>query len=360
MTRFVQMHCLTFYPPSNANRDDTGRPKTCIIGGTERLRLSSQAIKRAIRTGTAFTEAFAGTLGERTKELGPLLATAMKEAGVAPEKAIEKAKPLAAMFGKLKAGKGENPLHAETLAFVDPEERAALLDLATRIGVGEEVDDDALKALKKTILKPTVSAVDIALFGRMLAADPAYNVDAAVQVGHAFTVDAVTVEDDYFTAVDDLNTGQEDKGAAHIGATGFGSGVFYLYSCIDRMLLTRNLGGDADLAAKAIKTYARALADASPSGKRAGFAHNPEAEVMLVETGDDQPRTLAGAFQKAIRADDVTDAAARAMMDRKRRMDEGYGRVMEARLFDPLGRTEGNAPEGVATLDAIADFAGRG
>lgn len=358
MTRFVQMHCLTFYPPSNANRDDTGRPKTCIVGGKERLRLSSQSLKRAIRTGAVFEAAFAGSLGQRTKELGPLLASAMEGEGVSPEEAVKKATPLAAVFGKLKKGKTENPLHTETLAFVDPAERAALLDLAERVARGDEPDEDD-KALKKAVLKPTVTAVDIALFGRMLAADPAYNVDAAVQVGHAFTVDAVTVEDDYFTAVDDLNTGEEDKGAAHIGETGFGSGVFYLYSCIDRDLLTRNLGGDEGLAGRAVEAYARALATASPSGKRAGFAHNPEAEVMLVERGVDQPRSLAGAFQRAIRADDVAEAAARAMLDRRARLDAAYGREIEARLFDPLDRAT-DGPERAPTLDAIADFAGRG
>ena len=358
MTRFVQMHCLTFYPPSNANRDDTGRPKTCIIGGKERLRLSSQSIKRAIRTGTVFEAAFAGSLGQRTKELGPLLAAAMEGEGMSPEEAVEKAKPLAEVFGKLKKGKGENPLHTETLAFVDPGERAALLDLAARAGRGKAVEEEA-KAIGKTVLKPTVTAVDIALFGRMLAATPAYNVDAAVQVGHAFTVDAVTVEDDYFTAVDDLNTGTEDKGAAHIGETGFGSGVFYLYSCIDRALLTRNLGGDEDLAGRAIDAYARALATASPSGKRTGFAHNPEAEVMLVERGEDQPRSLAGAFQRAIRAADVAKAAATAMIERREKLDAAYGRTMEARLFDPLDRTTGG-PERVQKLDVIAGFAGQG
>ena len=45
MSHFVQLHLLTFYPPSNLNRDDTGRPKSAVIGGVERLRISSQAIK---------------------------------------------------------------------------------------------------------------------------------------------------------------------------------------------------------------------------------------------------------------------------------------------------------------------------
>ena len=50
MSRFVQLHLLTEYPLSNPNRDDLGRPKTARIGGSERQRISSQALKRAIRT----------------------------------------------------------------------------------------------------------------------------------------------------------------------------------------------------------------------------------------------------------------------------------------------------------------------
>ncbi|MEE9326478.1 MAG: type I-E CRISPR-associated protein Cas7/Cse4/CasC, partial [Cocleimonas sp.] len=42
MSRFIQLHLLTSYPPSNLNRDDMGRPKTAIMGGEARLRISSQ------------------------------------------------------------------------------------------------------------------------------------------------------------------------------------------------------------------------------------------------------------------------------------------------------------------------------
>ena len=60
MSRFLQLHLLTFYPPSNLNRDDTGRPKTATVGGAPRLRISSQAMKRAWRSSPAFARAAAG------------------------------------------------------------------------------------------------------------------------------------------------------------------------------------------------------------------------------------------------------------------------------------------------------------
>ncbi len=49
MTTFIQLHLLTAYAPANLNRDESGRPKTAFMGGVERLRVSSQSLKRARR-----------------------------------------------------------------------------------------------------------------------------------------------------------------------------------------------------------------------------------------------------------------------------------------------------------------------
>lgn len=35
MTTFIQLHLLTAYPAANLNRDDTGAPKTVVLGGAE-------------------------------------------------------------------------------------------------------------------------------------------------------------------------------------------------------------------------------------------------------------------------------------------------------------------------------------
>lgn len=142
------------------------------------------------------------------------------------------------------------------------------------------------------------TAADIAMFGRMLASVPKYNREAAVQVAHAITTHKVVVEDDYYTAVDDLKTSVEDAGAGFIGELGFGSGVFYLYACIDRELLLKNLGGDAALARKAIEAFVEGFAKARPSGKQNSFAALALANYLRVEKGSQQPRSLAAAFFK--------------------------------------------------------------
>ena len=152
------------------------------------------------------------------------------------------------------------------------------------------------------------TAADIAMFGRMLADNPDYNREAAVQVAHAITTHRVTVEDDYYTAIDDLKTAEEDAGAGFVGELGFGSGIFYLYACIDTELLQKNLGGERTLAADACAALAEAAATVSPKGKQPSFAARARAHYMLAEFGRVQPRTLAGAFVRPV--EDVDLAAA--------------------------------------------------
>ena len=230
MSRFVQMHGLTAYPPSNPNRDDLGRPKTAIIGGVSRMRISSQALKRAIRTDDAFRSALTGNLGERTQRMGDKVREYLLEKGASEDKALEIARTIADLFGKVKGEKDANPTYTEQLAFISPEERTAAFELAERILSGEvEVPQkekgkdkgrpDTEKFVKEfapKVLQTADGAVDIAMFGRMLADNPHCNREA-VQVAHAFTTSRVDIEDDYYTAVDDLKTTEEDAGAGFIG-----------------------------------------------------------------------------------------------------------------------------------------------
>ncbi len=108
------------------------------------------------------------------------------------------------------------------------------------------------------MLRKDRMAVDIAMFGRMLANKPEFNVEAACQVAHAFGVSETIVEDDFFTAVDDLRQASEDAGAGHLGETGFGSALFYTYICIDKDLLVENLGGDEALANQTLRAFTEA------------------------------------------------------------------------------------------------------
>jgi len=364
VTLFIQLHALTSYPPSNPNRDDLGRPKTATYGGQPRLRVSSQALKRAIRTHESFAAAMEGHLGERTQRLGEVILAHLRERGVAEARAVEIAREVGGAFAKIKPEKDANPARTEQLAFVSPDERRFALELADRLAGGEAAPKD--KELKATVLRAADGAADIAMFGRMLADAPEFNREAAVQVSHALTTHRAQIEDDYYTAVDDLKRPSEDMGAGFVGEAGFGSGVFYVYACINRDLLVENLAGDAALADRAIEAFVNGFALASPSGKKNSFANHVRAEFLLCERGDRQPRTLAGAFLRPVRADreneDLMTVSITALAKQRAAFESVYGRDwsadrwMNARADD----MSGVFAQGGVTLAEIAAFAARG
>ena len=118
MSHFLQLHLLTFYPPSNLNRDDTGRPKTATVGGVPRLRISSQALKRAWRTSSVFAERLHEHRGERTQRFGEEIERHLCQRGIEPQRALEIARSIAQHFGKLKSEKDPAPARTEQLAFI--------------------------------------------------------------------------------------------------------------------------------------------------------------------------------------------------------------------------------------------------
>lgn len=359
MSRFIQLHLLTSYPPSNLNRDDLGRPKSALVGGVQRLRISSQALKRAWRTSDSFKTALDGHLGVRTKEMGTRVWRELTGAGIADKPAREWARAIAERFGKLKdAKKTEHnaDLEIEQLAHFGPEEQAAIDGLTKAlIGRKSEPTEEELQLLRKPR-----TAVDIALFGRMLAANPAFNVEAAAQVAHAITVHKAAIEDDYFAAVDDLNKGDEDRGAGHIGEMGFGAGVYYLYVCINRALLDENLGGDTGLRNRALGALLEAASKTAPTGKQNSFASRAYASCIVAEKGDRQPRSLAAAFLRPVRDRDNLDAtgsAIDALLRKRESFDAMYGATSDAWQAAAEGEYWPLFPEGRAgSLAQLVDF----
>jgi hypothetical protein len=173
---------LTSYPPSNLNRDDLGRPKTAVVGGTTRLRISSQSLKRAWRTSSVFQEGLGGIsidggLGIRSKRIGEDVYEKLKAGGIAEKDAIAWARSIAGCFGKLKGEKEKLPtvLHIEQLAFVSPEEQKAIFALTGELIKAKSAPTEE----QLELLRAENSGADIALFGRMLASDPKFNVEAA-------------------------------------------------------------------------------------------------------------------------------------------------------------------------------------
>lgn len=350
MKRFIQLHILTSYPPANLNRDDLGRPKTAKMGGVDRLRVSSQSLKRHWRTSELFQQALSDHLGQRTKLLGVDVHNRFTAEGVSDKNALAWAKEIAGVFGKNKSNKKEplQELEIEQLVHIGPREKAAVDQLVTTLVAEQRAPEKDELAL----LREDNQAADIALFGRMLASNTQFNIEAACQVAHALSVHPVVIEDDYFTAVDDLNTLQGDSGSAHIGETGFAAGLFYSYICINRDLLIENLGGDEALARRTIAALTEAALKVAPSGKQNSFGSRAYASYALAEMGDQQPRSLSAAFLKPIdknHSEDFLTDAIQALCHQRDNFDTVYGACTDA-------YREINVTTGSGTLDELLAF----
>lgn len=361
MTTFLQLHMLTSYPPACLNRDDLNRPKTADMGGVTRLRVSSQSLKRAWRSSDVFMEKLTGQTGIRSKELGrkikQSLLSGMKlntllddpaldiktDDTVTDKQAAEWAWMIASVFvdakgkgaddvedaavteEKGKRGKKKNvnkdTLKCEQIVFYSRDEIASIDSLIKALRETRKAPSE--KQLSSIMVQSAGHSADLALFGRMLASSPECNVEAACQVAHAITVHKVAVEDDFFTAVDDLNK-REDTGSAHMGEQGFAAGLFYLYVCIDRDSLVKNLGGDSDLANKAIRAITEAAATVSPTGKQNSFGSRAWASYIMAEKGTRQPRSLSVAFLKPVKPGNMLEEAISSLENTCDNLDAVY------------------------------------
>lgn len=309
MALFVEFHLIQNFAPSNLNRDDTGAPKDALFGGHRRARVSSQCFKRAIRlTSQQSTSIPAEFQGVRTKKLVQMIEERLAATGRTDARRRVEAALSAAGLKVKEDGR------TEYLLFLGTKEIdgfAQLIgeywdELDTPVAAGEKKSKKEAKAnapaevvKKAKALLDGGKAVDVALFGRMLADLPEVNQDAACQVAHAISTHRVEREFDYFTAVDDKGDAEE-TGAGMIGQIEFNSATFYRYAVIDFAKLVSNLQGDVELALSGLEAFTKAMAMAIPTGKQNTFAaHNLPAFVGVTLRAS-SPINLANAFEKPV------------------------------------------------------------
>ena len=309
---YVEIHLLQSFAPSNLNRDDTGSPKECEFGGARRARISSQCLKRAIRKHPAFAQATKVPLAQRTRRMVKLVRERLEGAG----KPKDEAERIAAAFVTEYASKldprttgDDKETQTAVLIYVSEGELQAITEalLATWDEIVPLEDKKLAQEIVK-IARPIVrahrdvtGAPDIALFGRMLAEKPELGLDAACQVAHALSTHRVTMEMDFYTAVDDLLE-RDEPGAGMMGVTGYDSACYYRYARIDWDQLVTNLKGDAKLALKAVEGFLRASLYAVPSGKQNSHAaFNPPSLALAVVRQDGMAWSLANAFEQPVR-----------------------------------------------------------
>ena len=321
MKTIVEVHALQNFAPSNLNRDDTGAPKDAFFGGTRRARVSSQCLKRSIRRHFAslVEQKVLATddVAVRTKRVLEALTKSLVAQGHDEAEAEKKARlTLAAMELSVKEdGKSEYLLflgkrEISEIARIIAEKWDSVTAFAKAPTEGKKpgkakkqaaqsADPELKKALEKVFNGG--KAVDVALFGRMLADMPEKNQDAACQVAHAISTHAVEREFDFYTAVDDLKP-EDTAGADMMGTVEFNAACFYRYAVVDWDKLVDNLQGDKELAAKGLRAFLEGFVVAEPTGKQNTFAaHNPPEFVAVSVRRNTAPRNLANAFETAVR-----------------------------------------------------------
>lgn len=339
----VEIHILQTMPPSNLNRDDTGSPKKAVYGGVTRARVSSQAWKRPTRL--KFRELVdPNQLGIRTKRVVEVLTdrilrldpaadpeTAQKAAQSVLQDAggIKLAKPRSAKKTDDADGNVNEPDQSSYLLFLGSHQYDELAAIGKEAiaagGIKDFLKNKDVKKRVKGILQND-RAIDVALFGRMVADDTDLNVDAAAQVAHAISVQRVDFDSDYFTAVDDVKQDSDeegDAGAAMIGDVEFNSATFYRYANVDVDRLLDTLG-DANATTQAVTTFVDAFATTVPNGKINTFAHNTLPDLVVVNLRDTQAVNLVGAFERPI-AGEIVANATKALVEREQEIDASYG-----------------------------------
>lgn len=245
----IEFHILQSFPVTCLNRDDVGAPKTAVVGGVTRARVSSQCWKRQVRLAMP---AFGIKLGTRTKQVESLFARACLETGADEASAQACGKKIAEL------------LIDDTLLFISDSEARAFAEHARELDfdVAKLKDKELAKVAKKAI-NPAVDSLDIALFGRMVAKAADMNVEAAASFAHAISTHRVSNEVEFFTALDDLQT---EPGSAHMGSLEFNSATYYRYVSLDLGQLAQTLG-EADLK-KVIAAFTQALFVAVPNARQ--------------------------------------------------------------------------------------------
>ncbi len=413
--RFLQMHFLTSYPATLLNRDGSGLAKRLPFGEESRTRISSQCLKRHWRMsadhwslrslpklgevdfGVRSRSIFQSAISEHLIESEEL----KRDVEELKRDVVEEIVPLLQEALKFKASKkrkngqeedeDDDDENASTDANGPDTDQAFMLglaeieylrkivrDIAKNEHIRQQVlekpkDKKKLTAWQKTTRKLLTGAtkdlrnnlaamgvnsvlprgLESALFGRMVTSDLIANTDAAIHVAHAFTVHAEAAECDYFTVVDDIKSAEGESGAGGLFDTELTAGLFYGYVVIDVPLLVSNLAGDAVLSGKVVEHLTHLIATVSPGAKKGSTAPYAYADLVLIEAGQGQPRTLANAYRTPCRA--RVDEAVRRMSEYLTKIDAAYGNAPQrAHLSIEEAALPGSSAKSLDNLGAWA------
>lgn len=315
----VEFHILQSFPVTCLNRDDVGSPKTAVVGGVTRARVSSQCWKRQVRLAL---HDLGVKIATRSKLVGRAIAKQCQAFGATEEQAEACGDAIALCIVK------------DTLFFFTDTEVLELAKYAQGKGFdAKKISDKEVQKLAKKVLNLATDGLDIALFGRMVAMAPELNVPAAASFSHAISTHAVSNELDFFTALDDLDTY-----AGHMDSSEFSSATYYRYVSLDLGQLYESMGGE--VLSESIEAFTKALFLAVPAARQStmsGACGWDYAKILVrkgqrVQLSFDEPVKARGGYLKP------SIEALKKDMDKKEKMFGSlFGKLME---FEVGGESE--------------------
>ncbi|HAJ79921.1 MAG TPA: type I-E CRISPR-associated protein Cas7/Cse4/CasC [Fibrobacteres bacterium] len=344
---FINFHVLISHSPSCLNRDDQNMQKRAVFGGVERIRISSQSLKREMRkppeNAFNYWKSALGDPSVRTRNPVKIAELFSKELEKEyPKQVVERA---AQLF--LKASTNEDDIEddavdeigstpelesikkiavapwvlaeireicnvVDSVKLTEEEMTKAKEKCSKQKGKKKQSEEvfiekaliakikKALEPKKENLVKALGTAVDVALWGRMATSGLMTSVDGSLAVAHAITTHAAQADTDWFTAVDDLVQDSGEVGAGHLDTQEFSSGVFYRYASLNILQLQKNLGGASrDRALEIAKHVFHMLCTVVPSAKQQSFAAHNSADFAIVSFAD-QPISMANAYEQPI------------------------------------------------------------
>lgn len=367
MNSVLEIHILQNFAPSNLNRDDTGSPKDAYFGGVRRARISSQSLKRAMRTYFAEQKLLKPEeLAVRTKRLLKELVDGLVKLGHSEEESKNAATNAIQTMGSQKQMKLDAEGKTEYLVFLGTGEIQKLVaiieaNFAALTASKFKADKTLKDALESSLAMAARSgtqgrggdAVDVALFGRMLANLPERNADAAAQVAHALGTGKAEREFDFYTAVDDLKP-DDTAGADMLGTVEFVSATYYRYANLDLQQLRANLQNDDELLVRGVEAFLRASIYAAPSGKQNTFAaHNLPSFVAFTVRRDASPRNLANAFEEPVRGDRLLERSLDKLAEEWAVQEQKFGQGGQTQFLTTKEAPELPNAQEAANVDAL-------
>lgn len=378
----VEFHLLQNHAPSNLNRDDTGSPKDAVFGGVRRARISSQALKRAMRQSPWFQEAFADGLAFRTRKLPDLVKEALLAKGMTEEMAAIGAQK-ASGFGNKDGKEAVEPVLTAQMMFVTPADVEAVSEVILASAAGLTAAQFAKVSAKelqahRSLRQWRPITPDVALFGRMITSEGFRDVEAAAQVAHALSTHKMDHEFDFFTAVDDLKnfgTHADDdeagsRGAGMVGDVEYTSACYYKYASVDITGLHDNLSGGRnvsdpammslvdDMVVRAVTAMLKAMVFTTPSGKQNTFAAHQLPDAILVEVRPvPTPVSYANAFVDPVRRGDkgVVDTSIAHLIRHAETLTTKFSIKSRPRLWFTTGTLSLPGAQECPTLESLLE-----